>query len=451
MIASSISSMYYLHDDVVYTTRTSYFENKDKFEPASDYILENDESFYRFEKTTHSLINTPMMLGIRGFTNSTSTLNHDTIDFLRYMGISSSSHWSKYFGATPAFDSFLGVKYIIADPKYIIPDGYKHLRTFYDDEGDVYNSVYQNPNALSIAYAVNSKINDITLAYPNDYDKGLEDGKYEPMEAFYSPAERMNAMMGAMLGKDTPVDIFVPINEDDIAINTDNLAYKPTGEGHEKYSPINPDQSATLIYDFTAKSTGVIYMYLPTNFPREATVKVNGEKIGNALGNDTNRMIALGDFVYGEEIKVELTLNKDALYFRRNQPHFWYMDQKLYNESFKTLSGNQFVIDNWKDTRFEGTINIPADRTTVFTSIPYDKNWRAYIDGEAVEVYETLDALVAFDAPVGNHTLVIKYVPSELYIGIAISVLSAAALAAVFFIDRKVKKRREITTITEEL
>ena len=69
MIISGISSICYMDNDVVYSTRSSYLDNKAKYEDSADWILENDDGFYRFDKTKHPLINTPMLLGIRGFTN----------------------------------------------------------------------------------------------------------------------------------------------------------------------------------------------------------------------------------------------------------------------------------------------------------------------------------------------------------------------------------------------
>ncbi|MBQ6892573.1 MAG: YfhO family protein [Clostridia bacterium] len=447
MIGQSLSSMYYLNDDVLYTTRTSYLNNKNKYEDSADYILEHDDGFYRFDRTNHSLINTPMMLGIRGFSNSTSTLNRETINFLNYMGFASKSHWSKYYGATPAADSFLATKYIIATEDYDVPDGYIHL---YDGNE---TTVYQNPDALSLAYAVNDSIKEIYLAYPRDYDEGVESGKYEKITAYNTPPERMNVMMGAMLGLDTPVDMFIAI--EDVDEGDSNITYTPVSQNHAKYVPTISDQSASLKYTFTTEADGMVYMYIPTDYPREASVLVNGVDKDTVGGNETDRMIALGSFDKDEEITVTLTLKEDKFYMLRGEPLFWYMDMDVYKESFASLAENQFVIDEWSETCFEGTITLTSDKTTVFTSIPYDANWRVWVDGEEVEVFENLQALVAFDAAPGEHDIVIKYVPKQLHTGIIITITSWTILLAIFFIGLAIKKRKanfevEIVELSEE-
>ncbi len=433
MLLSGIVSICFLDDDVVYSTRSSYLDNKAKFEDSADFILEHDDSFYRFDKTKHPLINTPMMLGIRGFTNSTSTLNNDTINFLRYMGLSSKSHWSKYYGGTPPFDSFLAVKYIMATEDYDVPNGYMPIYT-----GNA-TTVYQNPNALSVAYAVNSNIKDIHLAYPRTYDEDIAAGKYEKFTAYHTPPERMNVMMGAMLGYDEAVSMFVPVK--DVETRDANLNYSYIAE-HSKYVPINADSAAAVYYDFTAEVDGIIYMYIPSDYPREASVLVNGVDKGTVLANETDRIISLGKFNAGEEITVTLTLKDDKIYIREDEPYFWYIDDTVLNDCFASLAKNQFVIDKWSDTSFEGTLTATENRTSVFTSIPYDANWRVFVDGKEVPTYKNLDALVGFDITPGEHSVVIKYVHKQLYTGIAISVCSALLLAAILLFGKLMAKSK---------
>ena len=433
LLLSSVVSICYLDDDVVCSTRKSYLDNMHRYEDSVNYILENDDGFYRFDKTKHALIDTPMALGIRGFTNSTSTLSRETIDFLRYMGLASKSHWSKYLGATAPFDTLLGVKYVIVDGDYEIPDTYVHV---YDGRE---TDVYENPDALSIAYAVNSALKDFHLAYPSDYKDGLADGKYEKFTAPYTPPERMNRMAAAMLGEDDARQMFVPIEDIDTRDNNLNSSYVAE---HTKYTPINESASATLYYEFKVPADGIVYMYLPSDYPRECTLTVNGSDKGTVMGNETNRMIALGSFRAGEAVTVGLTLKDKNLYIRADEPYFWQVDGAVYTETAAALGENQFGITKWSETRFEGTLTATDARKTVFTSIPYDANWRVTVDGEAVETYKLLDALVGFDVTPGEHTVVIRYVPRQFYLGLCITCAAALLLLIIILLDRAGKIRR---------
>ncbi|MBQ9429784.1 MAG: YfhO family protein [Clostridia bacterium] len=425
MVVSAVTSMAFLHCDVVFSTRASYLDNKHKYEDSVNYILQNDKDFYRFDTTKHALVDTAMALGIRGFTNSTSTLNSDTIDFLRYMGIASKSHWSKYYGATAPFDSLLGVRYVIIDGEYDTPTGYQPYYRGKQTE------VVQNPNALSLVYAVNPAVKDLHFVTE-------EDGKKVQTDGLCTPPARINRLIADMLGR-ARADVFLPIRDaetGDANLNDSFVA------GHIKYAPIVAGSPAALYYDFTAKANGVIYLYLPTDYPREVGVSVNALDKGTALGNDTNRMIALGSFTAGERVSVTLTLKDDKLYLRADEPLFWYVDDAAYADAFTALGENQMHFTDWRQTRFIGKLTATEEKTTAFTSIPYDENWQVFVDGERVETCKLLDALVGFDLPAGTHDVKIQYVPKQLYIGIAISGAALAILIAVCFADRAVRKKR---------
>ena len=267
----------------------------------------------------------------------------------------------------------------------------------------------------------------------------LADGKYEKFTAPYTPPERMNRMTAAMLGEDGERQMFVPIK--DVKTHDNNLNSSYVAE-HTKYAPINESASATLYFEFNVPADGIVYMYLPSDYPRECTLTVGGADKGTVMGNETNRMIALGSFRAGEAVTVGLTLKDKNLYIRADEPYFWQVDDAVYTETAAALGENQFDITKWSETRFEGTLTATDARQTVFTSIPYDANWRVTVDGEAVETYKLLDALVGFDVTPGEHTVVIRYVPRQLYLGLCITCAEALLLLVIILLDRAGKIRR---------
>lgn len=218
-----------LDDDVVYTKHSYYTDFMDTNRPITDALQEYDSSFYRAEKTYYRKTNDNMALGLRGLSNSTSTLNKDTIHFLESMGYTSKSHWSQYCGGEPIADSLLNIKYIITD---------RDMSPYYGqavlDQDDFSNEtekywIYQNQYALSLAFAASDKMQNFNI------------------EDYATPFERLNAMVTAILGEEETVEIFKPAQL--TSTNTTNIT-ESSASGHIKYAKTDEDKDAYIDYTY---------------------------------------------------------------------------------------------------------------------------------------------------------------------------------------------------------
>ena len=202
-----------LDADVVFSSRTSYRSFIDRVQPIVDEVKEMDDSFYRMEKTIHRKTNDNLALGMRGLSNSTSTLNAKIIEFLKKAGLSSKSHWSKYGGSTPVVDAIMGIKYLIAEKDEQVSPLYREVLNYEDDL-----VAYENPYALSIAFGVNEALDE-----------------FEFGNALYtSPSERLNYMITAMLGEEKLQSVFRKAKTDDIEYRNCDISMVV---GHKNYTP----------------------------------------------------------------------------------------------------------------------------------------------------------------------------------------------------------------------
>ena len=436
LFVAGLLNLVFLDEDVVISSYDSYHGFVDNLRPIINDVEESDDSFYRMEKNVHRKVNDPMALGIRGFSNSTSTLNQDTIKFLDNMGLASESHWSKYVGATPVFDSLFGVKYLIAkeDDKYVSPLYERYL-------SDAENSyvAYKNPYALSIAYTVNSSIKDVVLNDPNDMLE--KDEEKIPLPEGYidvnSPIERYNALICKMLGADEDTQIFKPIDYSDV---TANLNEGFVSGGHKKYSRKDQSSAAIITFIFTAKADGEVFCYFPSDYPREVKLAVNGRNFGTYFGGETHRITSLGYFKEGDAISVTMTLKAEDLYINYESDFFYYLDESVFKDSMAKLSEGQFIIEEYTEDSFKGKINAKEGSTTVFTTIPYDKGWNVYVDGKKVETYEVLEALVAFDVTEGEHTVEMRYCSDAMIYGAIITAVGLSLFILIIIFEKQLAK-----------
>ncbi len=416
---NSLSLVIQFDDDVTYSGYKGYNDYIGDLRPVVEQIKENDPSFYRMEKLIHRKYNDNMALGIRGLSNSTSTLNSSTIKFLNHMGYTSRSHLSKYQGGNPVNDSLLGIKYLI-DNK----DSQKLAHYFdkeFTSENEKYD-VYSNPYALSLAYGVSA---DVTTFSFDEYDTYFE---------------KLNALVGTLRGVDDIPEIFKSISdfEESSSGCTKNSNYSST-----TYTATTKDVKGVVTFTFTATEAAEYYFFTPSNNPKECTIDVNGNNLGNYLGSDTRHIFSLGWYESGEVVKVKITLKEDPLNIVNNCDYIWYLDKEVFEDSFSDLADNpQFIIDDeFTDDHLSGTITTTEDNTMVMTTMTYDEGWHVYVDGEETEIYRTLDALIAFDVvDEGEHTVELKYMPATFRLGVILSITGICVFIIICCADVALKK-----------
>jgi len=438
IFCSSLTCVVMFDDDVVYSSYSGYNNYLGNIRPIVNEIKEDDTSFYRMETLDHRKYNDNMALGMRGLTNSTSTLNSETIAFLGKMGYVSRSHLSKYFGGNPVNDSLLGVKYVIEKIPQSASETEK--RTPLDDTSVFYNEkyekgvykAYENPYALSVAYGVDEDL----LAF--DFDS---------YETYF---EGLNALVSAMNGNEEIAQIFVPEESTTRAmsgVESNRTSTKTTYVTKEGYE-------GKLTFRFVASYSGEYYFHTPSSSYKEVEISVNGS-VGSDdwLGSNTRHIYPLGYFEEGEFVSIDLELTNNSMSILNNLDYVWYIDKDVFEQEFEKLASNpQLIMDeDFDEDHLKGTITTDNDEQTILTTIPYDRGWRVFVDGEEIETYKTLKALIAFDIEEsGEHSIEIKYAPTIYKLGFILSVLGTLGFISLCIVEFIMKKKKLAAGITSE-
>lgn len=94
---------------------------------------------------------------------------------------------------------------------------------------------------------------------------------------------------------------------------------------------------------------------------------------------------------------------------------------------------SSFAFDN---SGFRAKASLPAENL-VFFSVPCDRGWSAYVDGEKKDIVVADYGLMAVDVPAGEHSIVFRYVPYGLYPAIGLSCAAAALVIGLALWRRK--------------
>ncbi len=417
-----------LHSDVGYLTRESYYSHLEKVQPLVDLVQEHDDSpFYRMEKNFHRKTNDAMALGFYGISNSTSTLNKPVINTLHRYGYASKSHWTEYHGGSIVSDALLGIKYVLSDGE-VKNDVWVDIGEELGYEVSNNYHIYENPYALSLAYAASMKAAELDVT---DYE---------------SPFELMNALVGAVTGSDDDLPLFNKID-----IKNEKFTNVDTGFTTNHHTYKNKD--GTIKYTISVKAGEPVYMYIPTDYPREVKLSVSPKASGSVVsstyfGNKTDHVMYLGTYDKDQDVTVTLTLKDETVYIRTLQDYFFSMDVDLFKSTFEALKEGNMEITHFEDDYIKGNINVPEGKDLLYTSIVFDEGWIITVDGEEKELIKTNDCFLAVEIEPGEHEITMRYLPKCYTVGSTVSVLGLVAFGGAIFLDER-RKRREKNTLAK--
>lgn len=432
MFAAGLCNLSDLDDDVRFGKRDAYAQFMARLRTVTGKINENDDSLFRMEKTLHRKVNDPLALQMNGISHSTSTLNTSVISLLQQMGYSSRSHWSKYMGGNPVSDALLGIKYIITENDVASNVTEKQLyerlyRCAYETEDGL--AAYENPYALNILYTVNPVVLSVEL------------------DAYQTPFERLNAIVTAMLGSKETVQLFRPVSTE-ISYEQCTAGY---ASGHRMYKKTDSAEDASVTLSAKATTPGEYYLYIPSEYPREADLVCNGSAFGSYFGNETRCILDLGTYESGQDILLQLKLKDENLYMRNNVTYIYYLDEALFNNVLLTLAQGNVSVTEHDDTHINGTFLTEQSNELLFTSIPYDTGWHVSVDGKKASVVKTLGALLAVDITglaVGEHTISMYYLPDCLVLGAGLTVLGCMLFALTILLEYLYRRRRMLRVLS---
>ena len=438
-IETLLNGVFYLlrqHEDVVISSYSSYHDFYDVYDAPIDYVKQNDDApFYRMDKSFQHTVCDSFVLGYNGLASSTSTLNASVVKFQHALGMKANSHWTEATGSTIATNALLGVKYWIIKDGDPIDPLYTEYHRDGDSEAGTATVTYLNPYALPIAFAANSAVKDITYVMPKDPDDYTYNSatqtyelKDEVKDALWSPFTRLNATYEALTGIDG-LTVYDPINA--TLTLTGEIYRDPSIWSHGVFKTTRKgDPEARLKFTLVSPADDTpIYCYFPTRYSREAELYLNGEKMNRTIYDQCANIadvISLGCFSVGETVTVELSFEDyGEFYLVEDVPYFCTIDTEALATATDLLKAGGLSLTKAKDDRLEGTMTAKEGFTTVQTTIPYDAGWKITVNGEKIEGYRTLDALLAFDLPeAGDYTITMKYRPTIYTVGLILSIVS---------------------------
>ena len=225
-----------------------------------------------------------MALRLYGVSHSSSTLNADAIAYLKEMGYSTGSHWTRYVSPILSTDSILGIKYVIQDNEN------NYGLTQIGSVGELF--IYENEHAMPVCFPVSSGY--------TAYDAELERE---------NPFDLQNRMLSAMVGSDEVIEFYRPLRSEDVEIVFENVAQKQYGEGYMKYYIEETGRNSHIEFLVPGQENMTLYAAFPSSYPRKVNIWINREWYNTYLSSSTDDgIIPLGKYAEGEQVSLIMTI-----------------------------------------------------------------------------------------------------------------------------------------------
>lgn len=402
-------------------------------------LIENrkDDSFYRIETYGDKVRNEALAIGFRDVSGYFSVLDGNVTTSLKQLELLGQRNANRFdnFDNRTILDALSNVKYFITTNKTTAPYGYERI----GEEENVYGEYYLFENLFSLP-----------LGYT--YDSYMLEEDYEKL----NPLEKQNAMLYSLiLDRDldgirkTDQDMSVGIHRLDYdIIQDDNVVLR-----ENSIKVLQKDATITLEFGSPAKAETYLRLVDFDIKKRQATMtslKVKGENevtkyvnVRSPYHNTYFRNEYLINTGYHKEEMswIRLTFPKKETYLY-GAIELYHVDMNTVREQLKRMSDSTLKNVKMGKNNIKGDISLEKS-AIMCLSVPYSSGWKAYVDGERVEVLKGNITYLALPLTAGNHNIVLGYRTPYLTIGGVITTISVIMFAGMILWNRKVKTTKQ--------
>lgn len=387
-------------------------------ERLKELAAEDGSDFYRAELVDSTVLDEATWHNLPSVGTFCSTVNGNAVTAMGKLGFYTGANEFLYMGSTPLTNSLLNVRYLIGRED----DYYNFDFDYVESVGNV--DLYKNPYPLSLGFGVSSNIKEHTMAG----------------NSFVIQNALTNIMMYSPSFFDLKETSMMVTNEgcSETRISNNTIYYTPEKKGDVR-----------LYVSFYVNDPGDYYVECRGNSINKIRFSVDDEEL--TYDRYQLQVFHLGELQRDQYVTVEYYLkdvNPDEKNVSLNIATF---DRQCYESFYDKAKLSMLDVEKYDDGYVKGTINI-KDGQTMFTTIPYDKGWKIYVDGKETEYYKALLGFIGVDIDPGSHEIKMVYTPVGLWLGIAISVVSIIGFIALLYMENRVKNddKKDNNELTEE-
>ena len=382
-------------------------------------IEEGNKELWRTEMTSTQTLNDGALNHYYGLSMFNSMANENMTRFAENFGMMGWKSGNRYTYAesSPVTNMFMNLKYLIAR------DG--KIRNIYDmsqltNEGEV--KLFLNNHYLPMGFMT---------------DQNLLSWQENDNEGQFNPFDQQNQFFKLATGiqKDvyTHLEVVTQGHSDATAFTVNKISY-----GNYSFKCNDSTTVPHLKWNYEAPESGIYCAYTTITQGDEINVLHNDADENNKFNMQRPYIACIGYFNKGDKISIYSNLKAGAN--GTAQVYVNMLNSSVLEEAYQKLSQSVMTTTARTDSSMSGTITAKQDGL-FYTSIPYEKGWKAVVDGKEVTITPVGNSLLAFPLKAGEHTIELTYIPNGFMPGLLIALVCAALFAGMCVLTYVLKKK----------
>lgn len=424
--------------DINYVQQSKFEDYTQTLNEGLVDVRQNDEEFYRINKTFMRTKNEAMYTHYNGMDHFGSTIEAHVPELYGYLGLPDGNGFAVYTNGTLFLDDFFSIKYFLNPSNNSIEntdeDGYMLYPEATDLDMAFHSTINQN-NRIEIIE--NERYFGLGIEVSNEL--------VEPESQFiaHQPIANQELLLRLIDYKGNKAPYFT--RHDFTDVTYEHIEVTDRGDG-DYYTYVDTSQSdeqvAKMIWEFDTNSTNPYYFSIPSQYSsKNVKLKLNNTHYRfyspfrrRQLYNASYDLIQANQQMEVELIDGDLKANLIELYEFNLDRYETLMDSKV---------KNLFEVTSFSQNLIQGHINIEQDEAHILFTIPFDSQWKIKVDGEEIEPISVLnDTLLAIPITKGYHDIELSYFPRSIIFGIIASILGIGLLLVINVFDRRAMSKQ---------
>lgn len=387
-----------------YPKRELYSEYYRDIKTLTDETKRITPDFYRMANVDPISHNESFNYGYSGVSMFSSIRNRHSSSYMNQLGFRSTGTNLNidYKNNTLLMDSLLGIKFNLGRQA---PMKYGFTKIAHQGAYDLYENQYALPLGM------------------------LTDKEIYQKKAFHN----QESLLNHLAGKKQALFSFKEPKE----IAKENVIVQKEGDvvflSEEKPSA---DKSMTWSVEVPADSQAYLNLLVEdSGAMRDAVAEVTINGISRSADMQrTGQYYNLGYYEQAATVTVKVAF-RGVPVVKMARPDTLILNTKVFKS---TIEAAQKKGVEFKGTGRKLTTDVSLEKEQVlFTTIPYDKGWKAYVDGKIVPVKAVEEAFLAMHIPAGKHQVELVFLPQGFVLGVSLFISCIALFSLFFWYTRK--------------